>query len=196
MEKFYPLHAFVCEQCKLVQLEEFESPADIFSDYAYFSSYSDSWLKHAENYVAMMVQRFGFNDKSQVIEIASNDGYLLQYFKQRGVPVLGVEPAANVAKVALEKRGIPSRVQFFGTETAKGLVADNIKADLLLGNNVQHQRLRRRNETAAQGRRRHHHGIPPPASVDAGKPVRHHLSRALQLSQLHHGRKSIRKGRA
>jgi len=110
MEKFYPLHAFVCEACKLVQLEEFESPAEIFSEYAYFSSFSDSWLKHAERYVEMMIGRFGFNSKSQVVEIASNDGYLLQYFKLRNVPVLGVEPAANVAKVALEKRGIPSRV--------------------------------------------------------------------------------------
>jgi SAM-dependent methyltransferase len=136
MEKFYPLHAFVCEACKLVQLEEFESPAEIFSEYAYFSSYSESWLKHAETYVGMMVDRFGFNSKSQVVELASNDGYLLQYFKQRGVPVLGVEPAANVAKVALEKRGIPSRVEFFGTDTAKKMVADGIRADLLLGNNV------------------------------------------------------------
>jgi 2-polyprenyl-3-methyl-5-hydroxy-6-metoxy-1,4-benzoquinol methylase len=136
MEKFYPLHAFVCEACKLVQLEEFESPSEIFSEYAYFSSFSDSWLKHAEKYVEMMIGRFGFNTKSQVIEIASNDGYLLQYFKQKNVPVLGIEPAANVAKVALEKRGIPSRTEFFGTETAKKLVADGITADLLLGNNV------------------------------------------------------------
>jgi 2-polyprenyl-3-methyl-5-hydroxy-6-metoxy-1,4-benzoquinol methylase len=136
MERFYPLHAWVCESCKLVQLEEFESPAEIFSEYAYFSSFSDSWLKHAEKYVEMMIGRFGFNTQSQVVEIASNDGYLLQYFKQKNVPVLGVEPAANVAKVALEKRGIPSRVEFFGTETAKKMVADGIKADLLLGNNV------------------------------------------------------------
>jgi 2-polyprenyl-3-methyl-5-hydroxy-6-metoxy-1,4-benzoquinol methylase len=136
MERFYPLHAWVCESCKLVQLEEFESPAEIFSEYAYFSSFSESWLKHAEKYVEMMIGRFGFNDKSQVVEIASNDGYLLQYFKQKNVPVLGVEPAANVAKVALEKRGIPSRVEFFGTQTASKMVADGIRADLLLGNNV------------------------------------------------------------
>jgi SAM-dependent methyltransferase len=136
MERFYPLHAWVCQSCKLVQLEEFESPAEIFSEYAYFSSFSDSWLKHAEKYVEMMIGRFGFNTQSQVVEIASNDGYLLQYFKQKNVPVLGVEPAANVAKVALEKRGIPSRVEFFGTDTAKKMVADGIRADLLLGNNV------------------------------------------------------------
>jgi SAM-dependent methyltransferase len=136
MERFYPLHAWVCERCKLVQLEEFESPQQIFSEYAYFSSYSESWLKHAQKYVEMMMVRFGFGPKSQVVEIASNDGYLLQYFKQRGVPVLGVEPAANVAKVAFEKRGIPSRVEFFGVDTAKKMVADGITADLLLGNNV------------------------------------------------------------
>lgn len=136
MEKFYPLHAFVCQQCKLVQLEEFESPAEIFSEYAYFSSFSDSWLKHAQRYVEMMIQRFGFNAKSQVVEIASNDGYLLQYFKKRGVPVLGVDPAANVAKAAMEKHGIQTRVKFFGTQTAREVVADGIRADLLLGNNV------------------------------------------------------------
>lgn len=136
MERFYPLHARVCEKCRLVQLEEFESPAEIFSEYAYFSSFSESWLRHAERYVERMVDRFGFDSRSQVVEIASNDGYLLQYFKKRGVPVLGVEPAANVAKVALEKHGIPSRVEFFGTETARRMVADGIRADLLLGNNV------------------------------------------------------------
>jgi 2-polyprenyl-3-methyl-5-hydroxy-6-metoxy-1,4-benzoquinol methylase len=136
MERFYPLHAYVCERCKLVQLEEFESPAQIFTEYAYFSSFSSSWLQHAERYVARMVERFGFDGSSQVVEIASNDGYLLQYFKRRGVPVLGVEPAANVAKVALEERGIPSRVEFFGTATAQKMVADGVRADLLLGNNV------------------------------------------------------------
>ncbi len=136
MERFYPLHAYVCGACKLVQLEEFESPAEIFSEYAYFSSFSDSWLKHAERYVGAMVDRFGFGPQSQVVEIASNDGYLLQYFKARGVPVLGVEPAANVAKVAMEKRGVSSRVEFFGRSTATKMVADGITADLLLGNNV------------------------------------------------------------
>ncbi len=134
-EKFYPLHAYVCEQCFLVQLEQFESPDQIFSDYAYFSSYSDSWLRHAKAYTELMIERFGFNQHSQVIEIASNDGYLLQYFQQKGIPVLGIEPAANVARVA-EEKGIPSLVKFFGVETAKALVSEGTSADLLLGNNV------------------------------------------------------------
>jgi 2-polyprenyl-3-methyl-5-hydroxy-6-metoxy-1,4-benzoquinol methylase len=135
MEPFYPLHAYVCEQCLLVQLEEFETPQQIFGDYAYFSSYSKSWLKHAENYVAQMSARFGIDRDWRVVEIASNDGYLLQYFKQRGVPVLGVEPAANVAKVA-QAAGIPSVVKFFGAATARELKNEGRAADLLLGNNV------------------------------------------------------------
>ncbi|MFN7981760.1 MAG: class I SAM-dependent methyltransferase [Vicinamibacterales bacterium] len=135
MERFYPLHVLVCDRCFLVQLPEVESPEEIFSDYAYFSSYSTSWLAHAEAYVADMTGRLGLGASSQVVEIASNDGYLLQYFVQRGVPVLGVEPAANVAKVAVEK-GVPSRVAFFGVDTAKTLLAEGIQADLLLGNNV------------------------------------------------------------
>jgi 2-polyprenyl-3-methyl-5-hydroxy-6-metoxy-1,4-benzoquinol methylase len=134
-EKFYPLHAYVCEKCFLVQLEEFESPADIFSDYAYFSSYSASWLSHAKSYTDLMVAKFGFNSSSKVIEIASNDGYLLQYFKELDIPVLGIEPAANVAKVA-EAKGIPSLVKFFGVNTATELVESVTQADLLLGNNV------------------------------------------------------------
>lgn len=134
-EKFYPLHAYVCDKCFLVQLEEFETPDHIFSDYAYFSSYSETWLRHAENYTELMTQRFGFNANSQVIEIASNDGYLLQYFQKQNIPVLGIEPAANVAKVA-EEKGIPSLVKFFGVSTAKELVNQGIQADLLLGNNV------------------------------------------------------------
>jgi 2-polyprenyl-3-methyl-5-hydroxy-6-metoxy-1,4-benzoquinol methylase len=135
-EKSYPLRAWVAEDSFLVQLEEFESPDHIFSDYAYFSSFSESWLRHAKTYTDLMVQRFGFNKTHQVIEIASNDGYLLQYFKEKGVPVLGIEPAANVAKVAEKERGIPSVVRFFGVATAKQLAADGQRADLLLGNNV------------------------------------------------------------
>jgi SAM-dependent methyltransferase len=134
-EKFYPLHAYVCDNCFLVQLEEFETPDHIFSDYAYFSSYSETWLRHAENYTELMTQRFGLNENSQVIEIASNDGYLLQYFQKQNIPVLGIEPAANVAKVA-EEKGIPSLVKFFGVSTAQELVAQGKQADLLLGNNV------------------------------------------------------------
>ena len=133
-EPFYPLHAYVCESCWLVQLEAYETSEGIFSDYAYFSSFSSSWLDHARRYTEAMVERFGLNGDSQVVEIASNDGYLLQYFKQQGVPVLGVEPAANVALEA-EKKGIPSVVRFFGQDTATDL-AKNTKPDLLLGNNV------------------------------------------------------------
>ena len=134
-ESFYPLHAFVCTNCLLVQLAEFESAAEIFSDYLYFSSYSQSWLDHARRYVTEMIERFAIDSSNQVIEIASNDGYLLQYFVEAGVPVLGVEPAANVAEVAVEK-GIKTRVGFFGTELASTLVSEGTRADLLIGNNV------------------------------------------------------------
>jgi SAM-dependent methyltransferase len=135
-EKFYPLHARVCSSCLLVQLEQFEPPAHIFSDdYAYFSSFSDIWLRHAKAYVAYMVDRFGYGPQSFVAEIASNDGYLLQYFVQKRVPVLGIEPAANCAREA-ERKGVPSLVRFFGTQTADELVMQGRKADLLLGNNV------------------------------------------------------------
>ena len=132
----YPLHVYVCEKCFLVQLSEFESPNDIFSDYAYFSSYSTSWLKHARDYTDYMCQRFGFDSNSQVMEIASNDGYLLQYFKEKKIPVLGIEPAKNVAKVAIEEKGVPTISEFFGEACAKKLIAAGTKADLLLGNNV------------------------------------------------------------
>jgi 2-polyprenyl-3-methyl-5-hydroxy-6-metoxy-1,4-benzoquinol methylase len=135
MEPFYPLHAYVCHKCFLVQLEEFVAPDDIFSDYAYFSSYSDSWVEHARRYAEAMIERFDLGGSSHVVEIASNDGYLLQHFVKRGVPVLGVEPAANVAKVAVGK-GIPTTVRFFGTEAAKAIAGEHGKADLLLGNNV------------------------------------------------------------
>ncbi len=135
MEPFYPLHAQVCSHCYLVQLQEFESPEQIFSDYAYFSSYSESWLEHAQRYTQHMVERFGIGSAHNVVEIASNDGYLLQYFKDRGIPVLGIEPAANVARVA-EQAGIPTINKFFGTETADELENAGRQADLLLGNNV------------------------------------------------------------
>ena len=134
-EIYYPLHAYVCSQCFLVQLEEYESQENIFSDYSYFSSYSDSWLKHCENYCDKMTNRLGLGKQSLVIEVASNDGYLLQYFVQRNIPVLGIEPAANVAKVAIE-REVPSVVQFFGVQVAKKLAAEDRCADLLIGNNV------------------------------------------------------------
>jgi SAM-dependent methyltransferase len=134
-ETYYPLHVYVCGQCFLVQLDQYESAESIFSDYAYFSSYSDSWLKHSENYCNKMIGRLGLNEQSFVVEVASNDGYLLQYFVNQNVPVLGIEPAANVAKVAVEK-GVPTLVRFFGVELAEELVAEGRSADLILGNNV------------------------------------------------------------
>src|SRR3990172_12194379 len=122
MEPFYPLHAYVCESCFLVQLEQFQSPDDIFSDYVYFSSYSESWLKHARDYAEHMMADYAIDKASQVIEIASNDGYLLLNFKEKGIPVLGIEPAQNVAQVA-QQAGIPSITRFFGMQTAQELVA-------------------------------------------------------------------------
>ena len=134
MEAFFPLKVYVCESCHLVQLPEYETPENIFSDYAYFSSYSDSFVAHARDYVHMMTDRFKYNGHSYVVEIASNDGYLLQFFQEKGVRVRGVEPAANVAEVAVEK-GIPTVTKFFGVDTAQELAQDS-KANLLLGNNV------------------------------------------------------------
>ncbi len=135
-EVFYPLKVVVCEKCFLVQVDEYKKSSDIFnSDYAYFSSYSTSWLAHSKKYTEMMIARFGFNEKSLVTEIASNDGYLLQYFKEKNVPVLGIEPTSNTAAVAI-KKGIPSVVDFFGIRLAKQLAGEGKKTDLLLGNNV------------------------------------------------------------
>jgi 2-polyprenyl-3-methyl-5-hydroxy-6-metoxy-1,4-benzoquinol methylase len=136
-EIFYPLTIFVCDNCKLVQADEIKKAEDIFnSEYTYFSSYSTSWLNHAKNYVDMMMERFGFDAESQVIEIASNDGYLLQYFLEYNVPVLGVDPAANTAAVANQK-GIPTIIDFFGSDFAQTqLVKKGIKGDLIIGNNV------------------------------------------------------------
>jgi hypothetical protein len=135
MEPFYPLHVRICERCLLVQLEEFVAPEEIFSEYAYFSSYSDSWVAHARAYVEMAVQRFELNADSLVVELASNDGYLLQHVLERDIPTLGVEPAANVA-VGARERGIETVVEFFGLELAARLVADGRRADLLIANNV------------------------------------------------------------
>ena len=135
MEPFYPLHVYVCGNCFLVQLEEFVSPESIFTEYAYFSSYSDTWLEHASAYADMAAQRFGLGEQSRVVEVASNDGYLLQYFVRKGIPTLGIEPAANVARVAVEK-GVPTLVEFFGTACARRLVAEGKAADLVIGNNV------------------------------------------------------------
>ncbi len=135
MEPFYPLHAWVCAKCFLVQLEQFAFPENIFTNYAYFSSFSESWLKHAAEYVEEISNRFAIGGDSRVVEIASNDGYLLQYFRKKNIPVLGVEPAQNVAKVA-EQKGIPTLAAFFGQKTAEQLKADGKQADLIVANNV------------------------------------------------------------
>jgi SAM-dependent methyltransferase len=135
MESFYPLVAFVCRECYLVQLQEYVAPAEIFTEYAYFSAYSDAWLEHARQYTEAMTKRFELGPASQVIELGSNDGYLLQFFAQNKVPVLGIDPAANVAKAA-EARGVPTLVSFFNTEAALDLVSKGVQGDLLLGNNV------------------------------------------------------------
>jgi hypothetical protein len=135
MEPFYPLHVYVCDQCFLVQLEEYVSPEDIFTEYAYFSSYADAWLQHAKDYTDLMERKFELDGNSLVVEVASNDGYLLQYFVEKGIPCLGVEPAANVAQAAIDK-GVATRIEFFGTESARRMVEEGLQADLLIGNNV------------------------------------------------------------
>jgi hypothetical protein len=135
MEPFYPLHVYVCEKCFLVQLEEYVDPDSIFTEYAYFSSYSDEWLRHAKKYVDMIIPRFSLESDSHVVELASNDGYLLQYFVAAGIPALGIEPAKNVAQVAIDK-GVSTLTEFFGKKLAMALVAEGKQADLLLGNNV------------------------------------------------------------
>lgn len=135
-EVYYPLKIMVCSKCLLVQVDEFARHDDIFNhDYAYFSSYATSWLQHCEAYAQKMITSMGLDSQNLVIEIASNDGYLLQYFKQAGIPVLGIEPTSNTAEVAIAK-GIPTLVRFFGRETSGQLVSDEVKADLLIGNNV------------------------------------------------------------
>ena len=134
-EKIYPLCVYICKKCLLVQIPEIRTPAELFSNYAYFSSFSDSWMNHAKEYVKMMIKRFNLNKASHIVEIASNDGYLLKFFAELNIPVLGIEPASNVAKNAI-KKGIPTLVKFFNTDTAKELKEKNQQADVLLGNNV------------------------------------------------------------
>ena len=135
MEPFFPLHALVCGHCFLVQLKQYVSTDHIFSEYAYFSSYSTSWVEHARRYVHMIRDRLSLGASSLVVELASNDGYLLQHFLPLGVPVLGIEPAANVAEAA-RQRGVPTLVDFFGLQFAEQLAADGKRADLIVGNNV------------------------------------------------------------
>jgi len=129
-EVFYPLRVYTCHSCFLVQLDEYKKSDDIFNnEYVYFSSYSTSWLEHARQYTSQMIKRFGYNEQSRVVEVASNDGYLLQYFVEKKVPVLGIEPTANTAAVAQQK-GVNTVVDFFGVKLAKKLVQEGIKADL------------------------------------------------------------------
>ncbi len=135
MEPFYPLHVRICEDCLLVQLEAYVPGEEIFRDYAYFSAYSDSWVEHARRYAEAMIDRFGLDDESLVVELASNDGYLLQHFVARGIPSLGIEPAANVAEAARD-RGVETLVEFFGSELALRLVGEDRRADVIAGNNV------------------------------------------------------------
>jgi hypothetical protein len=135
VELFYPLHVRVCDRCFLVQVGDYVSSDHIFTEYAYFSSFSDTWLKHAADYVEMIVNRLNLGKHNLAVELASNDGYLLQNFVKKGIPALGVEPAANVAKVAVEK-GVPTLVKFFGRETAQAMVVAGQRADLVIGNNV------------------------------------------------------------
>ena len=135
MERFYPLRVFVCERCYLVQIEELVRPEDIFTDYAYYSAYSTSWVEHTRAYVEMISERLSLGQDDLVVEVASNDGYLLQHFVGTGIPILGIDPAANVAKDA-EARGVPTHVAFFNTETAEQLVHDGGRASLVIGNNV------------------------------------------------------------
>ena len=161
MEPFFPLHVRVCTSCWLAQLPSFVPPEEIFDEYAYFSAYSDSWVEHARAYVDMITERLGARRRtSLVVELASNDGYLLQHFLPKGVPVLGIDPAANVA-VAAEERGVPTLVEFFGAKLAERLVGEGGRADLVLGNNVLAQvpgperlRPRRRDPARARAARR------------------------------------------
>jgi SAM-dependent methyltransferase len=135
MEPFYPLHVYVCDRCFLVQIDDYVSPEEIFNEYAYFSSFTDAWVEHMRRYTEMITDRLGLGKDSLVIEVGSNDGYLLQHFVKKGIPVLGIEPAANVARVAAEK-GIPTIVKFLGEQTARELVNEGTRADLICGANV------------------------------------------------------------
>ncbi len=134
-EPFYPLDLFLCEECFLVQLPEFEKAENIFSVYAYFSSYSSSWLQHSKKYVDSVIRKFNLDNKSLVVELGSNDGYLLQFFKEKNIPVLGIEPAGNIAEIALEK-GIETKVAFFGSAFAEGLARERKRPELIVGNNI------------------------------------------------------------
>ena len=185
-EVFYPLRVLLCADCLLVQLPAYVSGEHIFSDYAYFSSYSDSWVAHAKRYADAMISQLGLTSDSLVTEVASNDGYLLQHFDAAGIPVLGVEPAANVAEAARAK-GIRTVVRFLGAGTGASTAAEHGRADLVAANNVfahvpDLRGVRARAARAGQGLGAGDAGVPAPAAADRAAAVRHHLSRALLVS--------------
>ena len=194
-------HVYVCDECLLVQLPEAERPEAIFSDYAYFSSYSDSWLRHAEAYAEAMIERFGFGAGQPGGRDRQQRRLPAAVFEERGIPVLGIEPAANVAAGGARRRASPRVVQFFGEATARELVAEGIRADLIVGNNVLAHVPDLNDFVAglkillAPGGVLTH-GVPPPAAADGGGPVRHHLPRALLLLLLRHGAEGLRRARA
>ena len=184
-ESFYPLHVRICAQCLLVQLPAYVAGEDIFSDYLYFSSYSDSWVEHARRYADDMIDRLGLGPDSLVTEVASNDGYLLQHFVAGGVPVLGVEPAGNVAEVARGK-GVRTEVAFLGRCDRRGArravrPGRPGRRQQRLRARARHRRLLRRSRRAGQADRPGHARVPAPAAAHRAQPVRHHLPRALPV---------------
>ena len=183
MEPFFPLHVFACERCYLVQLEAFVPPDEIFTEYAYFSAYSTAWVEHARQYVEMISKRLGLGSDDLVVELASNDGYLLQHFVGTGIPILGIDPAANVAEAA-EERGVPTLVDFFGRATAQALVDEGKRASLIVGQQrpcagPRPERLRRGSADPSARRRDRDLRVSAPASPARRAPVRHDLPRAL-----------------
>ncbi len=191
MEAFYPLHVLVCRSCWLVQLEQYVSADDIFTEYAYFSSFSTSWVDHVRRYAEDMCARFDIDSGSQVVELASNDGYLLQWFVEAGVPVLGIEPAANVAAAA-EERGVPTMVKFFGRELAIQLAVQGTSRrppdrQQRARAGSRPERLRRRHEDVALADRCRDHRVPACHAAARGEPVRHDLPRALLVLLALHG---------
>ena len=183
MEPFFPLHVRVCRRCWLAQLPAFVPPEEIFDEYAYFSAYSDSWVEHARVYAEMITGRLGLGPESLVVELASNDGYLLQHFVAHGVPVLGIDPAANVATDA-EARGVPTIVDFFGERLARQLVSEGRQRrprprQQRAGAGTRPERLRPRCRDPARLGRNRDLRVPPPRAPDRGPPVRHDLPRAF-----------------
>ena len=200
MEAFYPLHVRTCSRCWLAQLPAVVAPAEIFEEYAYFSAFSDSWVEHARTYVEMISERLALTSDSLVVELGSNDGYLLQHFLPKGIPVLGIDPAANVARAA-EERGVETLVDFFGVELAQRLVGRGAEGRSRAGEEraragARPERLRRRGFHPARGGRHRHVRVPASGSAARRAPVRHDLPRALfVLLSLHHSG-GVRRARA